>query len=272
MSFLSLIHISHMSGDEFHELIKTFSSFKEPHIQENEFVYRLIGQNGNSVWLRLKLVINEKTGSMGVLTDITQEMLEKRKLEYERDYDLLTNLLNRRAFQALIHDLFKKPEQLKTAAFLMWDLDNLKYINDTYGHDYGDEYIKKAANILKQFTSNKNTIVARMSGDEFYVFIYGCHSKDEIRQIIEPIKNKMDTATLYLPDTDGIKIRASAGISWFPSDATDYSELIKYADFAMYTVKNTEKGKIAEFDKSLYNRDSFLLHSKEELNLSLIHI
>ena len=81
----------------------------------------------------------------------------------------------------------------------MWDLDNLKYINDTYGHDYGDEYIKKAANILKQFTSNKNTIVARMSGDEFYVFIYGCHSKDEIRQIIEPIKNKMDTATLYLP-------------------------------------------------------------------------
>ena len=149
---------------------------------------------------------------------------------------------------------------------MMWDLDNLKYINDTYGHDYCDEYIKKAANILKQFTSNKNTIVARMSGDEFYVFIYGCHSKDEIRQIIEPIKNKMDTATLYLPDSGSIKIRASAGISWFPSDATDYSELIKYADFAMYTVKNTEKGKIAEFDKSLYSRDSFLLHSKEELN------
>ena len=257
---------THMSGDEFQKLIKTFSSFKEPHVQENESVYRLIGQNGNSVWLRLKLVGNETTRSMGVLTDITQEMLEKRKLEYERDYDLLTNLLNRRAFQSLIHDLFKKPEQLKTAAFMMWDLDNLKYINDTYGHDYGDEYIKKAANILKQFTSNKNTIVARMSGDEFYVFIYGCHSKDEIRQIMEPIKNKMDTATLYLPDSGSIKIRASAGISWFPSDATDYSELIKYADFAMYTVKNTEKGKIAEFDKSLYSRDSFLLHSKEELN------
>ena len=112
---------THMSGDEFQKLIKTFSSFKEPHVQENESVYRLIGQNGNSVWLRLKLVGNETTRSMGVLTDITQEMLEKRKLEYERDYDLLTNLLNRRAFQSLIHDLFKKPEQLKTAAFMMWE-------------------------------------------------------------------------------------------------------------------------------------------------------
>lgn len=66
---------------------------------------------------------------------------------------------------------------------MMIDLDNLKYINDTYGHDYGDEYIRCAADALLAAAGSR-AVVARMSGDEFFVFLYGGASKEEIRNIV----------------------------------------------------------------------------------------
>lgn len=63
--------------------------------------------------------------------------LERRRIEHERDYDILTGLYNRQAFQRVCESLFAKPETLGHAALLMTDLDNLKTINDTYGHDWG---------------------------------------------------------------------------------------------------------------------------------------
>ena len=81
---------------------------------------------------------------MVVVQDVTGDVLEKRKIEYERDYDVLTELLNRRPFAAV----WRKPSApcpFQMGAMVMWDLDNLKYINDTYGHDSGDKYIIAAA-------------------------------------------------------------------------------------------------------------------------------
>ena len=94
--------------------------------------------------------------------DVTDEMLEKQRIQYERDYDLLTHLLNRRAFVNQVTRRFIEGK-VDNAAFIMWDLDGLKYINDTYGHDYGDEYIQKAAIVL-QGCARFGGLVARMSG------------------------------------------------------------------------------------------------------------
>ncbi|HHX61113.1 MAG TPA: bifunctional diguanylate cyclase/phosphodiesterase, partial [Epulopiscium sp.] len=147
----------------------------------------------------------------------------------------------------------------------MWDLDNLKYINDTYGHDHGDRYIQKAASILNEFTIY-NAIVARMSGDEFYTFIYGYKEKEEIRKRIKEIQTRLYNTLLIMPDDETLRIRASAGIAWYPEDSKDYDELVKYSDFTMYEIKSKDKGNIGEFNKANYNKDSILLHGKEELN------
>ncbi len=72
---------------------------------------------------------------------------------------------------------------------MMWDLDNLKYINDTYGHDYGDEY-PQHGNVLKHFIPYNNAIVSRISGDEFYVFLYGYDDEESAMNIIRAIKAK----------------------------------------------------------------------------------
>lgn len=202
---------------------------------------------------------------LGLVQDVTSSVLEKKKIEYERDYDLTTGLLNRRAYYNIIDELFSNRDKLGVAAFIMIDLDNLKYVNDTYGHDFGDDYIKTAANLFKGFREY-NGVVARMSGDEFNIFLYGFKDKDEIRNVIEIIRKRLIKSYCILADGSHYKIRASAGISWYPDDSDSYEMLIKYADFTMYTVKNSTKGDIAEFDINSYTKDSILVTGVEEMN------
>ncbi len=218
------------------------------------------------MWVRLKYM--DRDGRwMGIAEDITKERLEILKVEYERDYDSLTNLLNRRAFHREMGELFggEKREKLGCAALVMMDLDNLKYINDTYGHDFGDAYIKTAAKALVEATP-PHTLVARMSGDEFFIFFYGYKDAKSVRTQIQYMKKSFNEQSLSLPDAQSYRLRASGGVAWYPADSTDYEQLIRYADFAMYKVKNTIKGELTDFDIGSYNRESYLLQSREELN------
>lgn len=235
---------------------------KRPEVDRSN-VYSYRKDNGKTCWVRL--IIQEQKGKiLGIIEDVTDEILLKRKIEYERDHDILTHLFNRRAFEVLVREKMKE-DSTGHSAFVMWDLDNLKYINDTYGHEYGDRYIQKTASILNKFTIY-NAIVARMSGDEFYIFIHDYKEKEEIRKIVKKIKESLNKTFLNVPDGETIRIRASAGISWYPDDSIYYEELIKYSDFAMYEIKNKDKGNISEFNRDTYDKDSILLHGKEELN------
>lgn len=153
----------------------------------------------------------------------------------------------------------------KTAAFIMLDIDNLKYVNDTYGHDFGDDYITATANVLKNFKFSGG-VVARMSGDEFNVFLYGFDSRDEIRKVIRDVRERLEKSFCILSDGTHYKLRASGGVSWYPDDSMSYEMLIRFADFAMYTIKHSTKGNIAEFDMSAYTKDSILITGVEEMN------
>lgn len=253
-----------LPGDVFESLIRHLQGKVESQEEKDLYIFRLEGKNHQARWIRLKVVYEERR-ILGVFTDVTADMLEKRKIEYERDYDLLTNLLNRRAFHRIMGYKFAHPESLGVGALIMLDLDNLKYINDTYGHDYGDEYIRCAARTLKRYTP-RHSVISRMSGDEFYVFLYGYATQAQVRAILEDLKDGMAATVFPLPDNANFRVRASAGFAWFPQDSQDYEELIRYADFAMYKVKNTVKGAFMEFDQESYNRDAYLLQSREALN------
>lgn len=235
---------------------------KNPEIDRPN-IYRYEKDSGKTCWVQLNMQ-KEKGKVLGVLEDVTDAILLQRKTEYERDHDVLTGIFNRRAFETLVKK--KMAEQLPGySAFVMWDLDNLKYINDTYGHEYGDQYIQQAATVLNKFTV-ANAIVARMSGDEFYTFIYDYNSKSDILKVVDEIKDSLQSVFLKVPDGESIRVRASAGVAWYPDDSQNYEQLIRYSDFAMYEVKNKEKGSILEFNKEMYNKNSILLHGKEELN------
>ena len=94
--------------------------------------------------------------------------LERLRIEHERDYDILTGLYNRQAFQRVCGELFEDPQQLGTAALLMMDLDNLKHINDTYGHTEGDNAISTVGRALMT-SAIQGEVCSRFGGDEFTV-------------------------------------------------------------------------------------------------------
>ena len=226
--------------------------------------FSITQEDGTTNWMRLSLV-HTANKSIGILQDITSVIMEKKRIEYERDYDSTTGLLNRRAYGQRLAELFHNKSELKTTAIIMLDLDNLKYVNDTYGHDFGDDYIKTAATMLKKFQAYGG-IVSRLSGDEFNVCLPGFSSKEEVREIIAEVRGQLLQSSCLLADGTHFKIRASAGVAWYPDDAKSYEQLMKYADFAMYTIKHSKKGEIAEFDMSAYSSDSVLLTGVEEVN------
>lgn len=229
-----------------------------------EQLYRRRNTN-SSKWLRFTITRDSGGNVMGLVQDITKSVIERKKIEHERDYDVTTGLFNRRAFYANVEQLFANPQNLGVGAFIMLDLDNLKFVNDTYGHDFGDDYIRTMANLLKKMLCD-NVIAARLSGDEFIVFLHGFKSKEQARQLIDNFRQSIAESYCILSDGNHYKIRASGGISWYPDDSVSYETLIKYADFAMYTIKHSTKGSIAEFDKSSYTNDSILVTGIEEMN------
>lgn len=222
---------------------------------------------GEEHWIHIRSL---STGDKVLITlqDITQDVYEKQRMEYERDYDMLTHLLNRGAFKRALKRYLpdNQEEERKLGAMIMWDLDNLKYINDSYGHDYGDQYIQRAANVFGRFARDKNAVVGRISGDEFLFFVPVCSTRQELLDTVMQIKEALNSTKICLPDGEEIPVRASGGIAWYPDDGTTYEELKRYADFAMYDTKNSYKGEFKEFDRRNYERDYLLLQGKEELN------
>ena len=241
------------------ELVLQKESFS---LQDGGRVFTIPQKDGSERFVMLRIT-GEDEVQVGLVEDVTAATLERRRIEHERDYDVLTGLYNRRAFDARAKKLFRMPEKLGHAALLMMDMDNLKHINDTFGHDWGDRYINLAGQCFAQ-TLPQNTICARMSGDEFIVLFYGYDRRDEIRQVLNRLSKAIKERTALLPNGDTMRISISGGIAWYPENGRDLATLKKYADFAMYQVKHEAKGEMGEFDIGAYNQEVYAAQLRRE--------
>ena len=180
------------------------------------------------------------------LEDLSDRLLqEQRNLQYERDHDFLTDLYNRRAFGRRIRELLeKKGGGNAIGAYIMMDLDNLKIVNDTYGHEYGDKYIRCASDAMREGLGDE-AIYSRISGDEFNAFIFDEEgNRSRINALIERLQETIDNSFIMLPDGEKKQLRLSGGVSWYPEGGTNPDQLQKNADYAMYVVKKTTKSQI----------------------------
>ncbi|MFR7590120.1 MAG: EAL domain-containing protein [Longibaculum sp.] len=245
-----------MTFEEFTKIFKAFDSSCTPTQNRNEYMYH-IESEGEQIYLRLRYMETEEK-CVGLIEEVSDIIKERQAIEHERDHDVLTDLINRRAFQRQMKRLFSiYPHLLKTAALVMMDLDNLKAINDKYGHDCGDAYIKASAETFRDYSPEK-TIVSRTSGDEFYLFYYGYETKEQINLELQKLKHAIDHATVQLPNEEVVRIRVSGGIAWYPDDSMDFDELQRFSDYAMYSVKHTVKGEIGMFNISDYENNSYI--------------
>lgn len=238
---------------------------------ENTTLYSIRIPEKGIRYVRME-VKTENCVQIGLVEDVTVSMRERLRIEHERDYDTLTGLYNRRAFKRESEAIFGRKNSVRHAAFIMMDLDNLKYTNDTFGHDWGDEYIRQAGYCLEEGTP-KGTLCSHISGDEFNILFYGYENQNAIREEISKLKKKIASRIIRLPDGQEFHLSISGGIAWYPEDSNSLGVMRKHADFAMYQVKQSEKGRIAEFDQQVYEekfRDSqirkeFHRFVKEEL-------
>lgn len=202
-----------------------------------ESIYCLPGPENR--YIKMESFIQDNT-ILGILIDVTQDVLEKQRLRHQRDNDLLTGLYNRRAFYNVMDKLFEQPKKLQKAALFMLDADNLKYINDTYGHDFGDHYIRCIGKLLSSINA-PHKVISRLGGDEFVLFVYGCSDTQTLMKCRDELHQKCGFTCneAAVPLT----IQYSIGYAIYPTDANNYHILMKYADERMYEEKRQRRKK-----------------------------
>ena len=243
-----------LTAQSFRELLQRFErSCPHSPAPDGAMLYHIRLPSGKERYLRIETTHEDGT-QVGLAEDVTANTLEKLRIEHERDYDTLTDLYNRRAFRRICAEFFCSPEKLGHAALLMFDLDNLKQINDTFGHDWGDEYIRLTGECFAK-NAPARTVCARISSDEFNALFYGYNDQDTLRADICALKAALEQSVVQLPSGRELRVSVSGGVAWYPESSTNLITLRKYADFAMYQVKHSRKGELLEFDPEVYRTD-----------------
>ena len=169
-----------------------------------------------------------------------------KKLQYENTHDALTGLFKFNYFKHLAEDILHEMPEGKLCAAVMIDLDYFKSINDTYGHDIGDHYLKSFAAVLTSLPDS-HFLRARRSGDEFCLFIYDCNEKSDIEKCLNDFYNALSEHPVKLSDLHTKQISASSGYAWTKDKSASIPQLLANADKALYKVKYATKGHYAEY-------------------------
>lgn len=157
----------------------------------------------------------------------------------ERDYDALTGLRSRRSFEKTVNLAM---QSRCSVAFFMMDLDSFKNINDSFGHAFGDTYLRELARRLEAVFAPE-CILGRRSGDEFYICWPGCRGLEEAEDRIRQLYASLEEQTLMAPDGNELVIHITAGVTVRPgSDLLDYDALVSEADSLLYQAKEKNKG------------------------------
>jgi diguanylate cyclase (GGDEF)-like protein len=153
-------------------------------------------------------------------------------------YDELTKVYNRHYFEVTMPEIFNKSNRSTDKFSLVFiDVNNLKEINDKFGHNTGDELIIAISRVLKEMT-REDDFVARFGGDEFVIYA----NKTDCAGAESLIKRiKEDLKLRRLKHCNQVKLSIAAGIATYPEDGKTYQELLKTADQRMYLDKKQEK-------------------------------
>ncbi|PYI51052.1 putative bifunctional diguanylate cyclase/phosphodiesterase [Paenibacillus flagellatus] len=176
----------------------------------------------------------------GVIIDITDRVEFERKLERAAYRDELTGLWNRRAFHDRLQDEIREAERLgRKLAVVYMDLDKFKKINDSLGHYAGDRFLREATDRLTVALGDKD-VAARMGGDEFTAVLREAEDRGAIVETLERMRRLFREP--YKLDGYDFYVGVSMGVSIYPDDSEDGTNLLNYADSALLFAKKTRGG------------------------------
>ncbi|MDP1558133.1 MAG: EAL domain-containing protein [Nitrosomonas sp.] len=202
-------------------------------------------------------------------SDITEKKRKDELIMAQANYDLLTNLPNRNLFKNRLEQEIKKSQRsgLLLSLFFL-DLDHFKDVNDTLGHDKGDELLKEVALRILSCVRGTDT-VARLGGDEFAVILPDIN-KLRIETIALHIIQELSKSFNLDQNQADCYISTSIGIVRFPEDGTDIESLMKHADQAMYKAKLEGRGRFCYFTRSMQQEANEKMALTHDLRQALV--
>jgi diguanylate cyclase (GGDEF)-like protein/PAS domain S-box-containing protein len=213
---------------------------------------RLVCKDGSWKWILCRGTVTHRDEAglpslmVGTFTDITLFKQHEKQLEHIAHYDALTGIPNRvlladRLQQALAHT--KRQGSILAVCYL--DLDGFKLVNDTMGHEAGDRVLIEVTKRIKDTIRGDDT-VARLGGDEFAVLLQGLNAAEEcsasLNRLLEAISQPIEIKGKLF------EVSASIGVALYPSDDQDADTLLRHADQAMYTAKQSGKNRYYLYD------------------------
>ncbi len=215
-------------------------------------------------------------GAVMVFRDVTEERGREKVLAWQANHDQLTGLINRREFENRLNRIIRSKDKSRQHALCYIDLDHFKIVNDSCGHNAGDELLKQIAQCLKNKTRDTDTL-ARLGGDEFGLILYSCSLK-KAELLAEVVRKEVEKIDFYW-DNKLYKVSASIGVIAITDQFTNLEDILRSADSACYNAKGKGRNKVNILDltdefirdnrsstenldsiQSCLNRESFQLH------------
>lgn len=202
--------------------------------------FRVQHRNQGWLWWRALGRVVDRNASgralrvAGTYADITERKLAAQRLQRLAEFDALTNLPNRALFNDRLQEAMKRAARGKPMALLFLDIDRFKTINDTLGHEAGDDLLKIFASRMSATVRQSDT-VARLAGDEFTIILEGLMGLHDAQmlagKLIESLRAPLTLAGATLTVT------ASIGVAWCSPGEHDHAALLRRADVALYEAK-----------------------------------
>lgn len=238
-----------------------------------EVEYRLLTGEGKVRWIRERGYYLPAEGALpsrlcGLVFDISATKEAHDRIQYLAWHDTLTGLANREQLQEVLHQRLEVARDAGLQmALLFVDLDRFKTINDSLGHQVGDELLKTCAQRLRDAVRGSD-VVGRLGGDEFVVVLTGVDAAAHVAPIATKLLSRI-AAPMVIQGLQ-LHVTASLGISVYPRDGATASELMRHADAAMYQAKAKGRNTHCFFSEELNARLSERFEIESQLRLALV--
>ncbi len=235
--------------------------------------YRIIRPDGEIRWLQCQAQIRshgleKRLRVDGIIHDVTGRKQAESELKYAAEHDSLTHLANRAYFISRLNKLLTQPRQRKQDQFavLFIDLDRFKVINDSLGHQCGDQLLIQVSKILKR-SVRPTDLIARLGGDEFTILLHNVCEIEEIITVSDRIQNEL-TNPIALAEKS-VTVSASIGIVQDEPKYKVADELLRDADLAMYQAKSLGKACHQLFSEEMYEQAMAKINLESQLRAAI---